>query len=567
MRKTLITALILLAGLLKPLHASAGASEAIAYLSSGPTSTSMATREVYSGGSFRMFVPQSSTQFVSITPPSFSAGCNGIDAAFGGFSFINGEKFKQMVKSIMSAAPGYALDLAIRTLCPMCADILQKIRELSNWANSLSMDSCGAAMSLVNSAAEGIVSMTTDTDDPAAWLRQRQNSGGEFFQNACKAASQGESEWYESAACNAGSFTKGVGKQIKSFMSGVNSGKSIQSLTSDEKTELDVAATGVNKTFAGALGLGIKDADVINLLMSVLGTSFTDPNTGGVVPLPGWGFVMDTQLSTKATKGKSETDLAATALIYVLMVGIDGKVDDSVYSQFEKKLLASIQKEFSQEKFSIPGLPYYECVDATGVVTHDLASDYFRCAAGNIKQTTLASAEAENNDLLSKEGYVTEVAKILISASENIANGTGLTKEQLSLINLAPLPVYRMLKVSAIYPEAGKDLIATYSKLIALMLMRSHFVDLVQPDTVEPLEWDKIAPYRKIINMAISKIAMTIETKKNFILGAEMAHMQNLNGILATVDRIIAEKAVTSGAAGAMLFSKTQAPSGVLGSQ
>jgi len=567
MKRMLLSAVLALSCSLFSVQASAGASDAIAYLSSGPTSAKMATRDVFTGGSFRMYVPQTQTQFVSITPPSFSAGCNGIDAAFGGFSFINGEKLKQMVKAIMSAAPGYALDLAIRTLCPMCADIMQKIRELSNWANSLSLDSCGAAMSLVNTAAEGIVSATTGTDDPAAWLRQRQNRSGEYYKNACKSANQGQAEWYDTAMCETGDFLDTTGKSIKKFMNGVNSGKSWSQLTSNDKTELDTALGGTNKTFIGALGLGIEDADAINLLMSVLGTSFQNPNTGGEVPLPGWGFVLDVKLSDEAKGDKTETELALDALIYVLMVGIDGKIDESIYNSSEKELLSDLKEQFNQEEFSIPRLPYYECVDATGTVTNDKPSDFFRCASGKVKETNLMDAAANNNIYLSNKGYVTEVAEILIKASQNIANGTGLTDEQMALINLSPLPVYRMLKVSAIYPEAGKDLVATYSKLIALMLMRSHFVDQIQPDSVQEVEWDKVAPYRSIVNSAISKLAMQIETKKEDILGAEMAHIQNLNGILGMVDRVIAEKAVTSGAAGSMLFSRTHAPSGVTGAQ
>ncbi|VZZ91554.1 conjugal transfer protein TraH [Escherichia coli] len=42
-----------------------------------------------------------------LTLPDINAGCGGIDAYLGSFSFINGEQLQRFVKQIMSNAAGY----------------------------------------------------------------------------------------------------------------------------------------------------------------------------------------------------------------------------------------------------------------------------------------------------------------------------------------------------------------------------------------------------------------------------------------------------------------------------
>ncbi|WP_425341509.1 conjugal transfer protein TraH [Escherichia coli] len=52
-------------------------------------------------------------QLISMTLPDINAGCGGIDAYLGSFSFINGEQLQRFVKQIMSNAAGYFFDLAL----------------------------------------------------------------------------------------------------------------------------------------------------------------------------------------------------------------------------------------------------------------------------------------------------------------------------------------------------------------------------------------------------------------------------------------------------------------------
>ncbi|NYY79549.1 hypothetical protein DMI66_27545 [Escherichia coli] len=54
-----------------------------------------------------MPAPGQNIQLISMTLPDINAGCGGIDAYLGSFSFINGDQLQRFVKQIMSNAAGY----------------------------------------------------------------------------------------------------------------------------------------------------------------------------------------------------------------------------------------------------------------------------------------------------------------------------------------------------------------------------------------------------------------------------------------------------------------------------
>ncbi|WP_172844158.1 conjugal transfer protein TraH, partial [Escherichia coli] len=54
------------------------------------------------GGSLYARTQVKNVQLISMTLPDINAGCGGIDAYLGSFSFINGEQLQRFVKQIMS---------------------------------------------------------------------------------------------------------------------------------------------------------------------------------------------------------------------------------------------------------------------------------------------------------------------------------------------------------------------------------------------------------------------------------------------------------------------------------
>lgn len=103
-------------------------------------------------GGFDVHFPTQSVQLVSVTPPSYSAGCNGIDLFMGGLSYISGEQFVGLLKGIAANAMGYSFSLAMRTLCPVCSTVVSDLQHVAQSANQLAIHQCQFAMGLVNSA-------------------------------------------------------------------------------------------------------------------------------------------------------------------------------------------------------------------------------------------------------------------------------------------------------------------------------------------------------------------------------------------------------------------------------
>lgn len=113
------------------------------------------TRTTISGGSFSARVPTTSFTLISYTPPSISAGCNGIDAHFGGFSFVNGVDYQKLVENIMQNALGLVINLAIKVGCEPCQNILQQISKAIRDITNLTIDSCMAASSAIEALNSG----------------------------------------------------------------------------------------------------------------------------------------------------------------------------------------------------------------------------------------------------------------------------------------------------------------------------------------------------------------------------------------------------------------------------
>ncbi|MBK5145536.1 conjugal transfer protein TraH [Budviciaceae bacterium BWR-B9] len=102
-----------------------------------------------SGGSIYARTSVKQIQLMSIQMPSLNAGCGGIDAYLGAFSFINGEQLQRLVKQIMSNAAGYAFDLALQATVPDMKKAKDFLQNLANDINSLSASTCQAAQAIV----------------------------------------------------------------------------------------------------------------------------------------------------------------------------------------------------------------------------------------------------------------------------------------------------------------------------------------------------------------------------------------------------------------------------------
>nr|WP_247887284.1 conjugal transfer protein TraH [Azospirillum sp. SYSU D00513] len=107
-------------------------------------------RGVFSGGSVSARNRIINENLISVVPPSFEAGCGGIDLFGGSFSFINADQFVQLMRGVAANAAGYAFHLALSTMAPDVAQTIEMMQKKVQELNQYFGNSCQLAQGLVN---------------------------------------------------------------------------------------------------------------------------------------------------------------------------------------------------------------------------------------------------------------------------------------------------------------------------------------------------------------------------------------------------------------------------------
>jgi len=115
-----------------------------------PTAYMGARRGVITGGSLSIRTPVVNIRPFALRGPSISIGCGGIDAYFGGFSFISKEQLVQAMRAIVTAAITYAFQIALEAMCPTCADILKTVQGWLKDINEMLTNSCEATRNFMD---------------------------------------------------------------------------------------------------------------------------------------------------------------------------------------------------------------------------------------------------------------------------------------------------------------------------------------------------------------------------------------------------------------------------------
>ncbi len=109
---------------------------------------------VATGGSFVVKVPRKDFTPVAIEAPHLKAGCGGIDVFLGAFALPSREEFVSFLRSIGSAMPGLAFQLALQYLSPDLNEQVTSFRDLIMKMTEKFSNSCVAAQTVVQGAAE-----------------------------------------------------------------------------------------------------------------------------------------------------------------------------------------------------------------------------------------------------------------------------------------------------------------------------------------------------------------------------------------------------------------------------
>ncbi|WP_420607466.1 conjugal transfer protein TraH [Novosphingopyxis sp.] len=115
----------------------------------GPSAFEGQSAGYYSLGNVWTRFPQKTTSIANLQLPSARAGCGGIDIFAGSFSFINAGEMVAMLKAVANNAVGFAFSLAVDTVCPECAKVMQEFAQKAQLMNNLNINSCEMAQGLV----------------------------------------------------------------------------------------------------------------------------------------------------------------------------------------------------------------------------------------------------------------------------------------------------------------------------------------------------------------------------------------------------------------------------------
>ena len=554
--RTLVLVVVALLMLeVRPVSASISASQAFQQLTTtyaGPGGYSTGTRNIMVAGSMRVWTPSTSVQLISLQPPSINAGCGGISLYFGGFSFINGAEFQQLVTDVMQNAEGYVMELAIRTLCPMCADILDSMQKLAQMANSLGANSCAIATDLVNKAAKYV------------GVGPNALSGGSqatASQHACSKEAQntGVVGDYDQALSSICSTVQAATSSVDQYIAGLSS-------AAQNQAESNLAAIHGNTEWVLLTQQGYADTDIKDLVLSLTGFS-VKPSEGNAqsVPYP--------------------STLTPHAYIQALLYGVDplatakllatqgpGGLSESAYSN----LAADYDKEaqaghYENSKVYLCGTtingqstpaPGWTPYGSTGWA--DACDGPFPPTTGSppgVAQITSLYGNSQF-DLLGQNGLLYDVGTDLGAAITAVQNNKAIPPQALALMQLTPLPVYQMVNIAAVYPGVASRLVSSYTQLIALQIAQSvterGLSDM--SSTVIGAPGSPGPGAFQAIQNTMRKLQHQIHADTR-VMDREVYMEEGMFTNIQQIQRVIADQATQNGLAGGMLFTRGLAAS------
>ena len=139
--------------LVKPLQASSALTQLFNSFASSTNVTSPGSYQdqaagYYTGGGLMMRNRTTHLRPITLSLPHIGADCRGIDAYFGGFSFIKGQQLVNMLRNLGSAAATYGFQLALKTMSPQIESLVTQIRNIALKASQFATNECHLAQQM-----------------------------------------------------------------------------------------------------------------------------------------------------------------------------------------------------------------------------------------------------------------------------------------------------------------------------------------------------------------------------------------------------------------------------------
>lgn len=115
---------------------------------SGPSYFDSGKRGYVSFGSFSLRQPVVIDQLVAFQLPSIRVGCGGIDLFGGGFHFMDFDYLATQFQNIISAAPAFAFEYALRAISEQTGTIMDSLKSIVDVLNQIQYNSCAMSRQL-----------------------------------------------------------------------------------------------------------------------------------------------------------------------------------------------------------------------------------------------------------------------------------------------------------------------------------------------------------------------------------------------------------------------------------
>ena len=135
------------------------------------------------GGAFAYRAPRKSFTAFSVSPPSLKAGCGGIDIFLGAFSLPSKEEFLSFLRSVGTAMPGLAFQLALQTMAPDLNEQVSRFTDLIRDYTNRYTDSCQAASALL------------EHSGAREFIERQTLSATNYLRSSGAASDQAEADW------------------------------------------------------------------------------------------------------------------------------------------------------------------------------------------------------------------------------------------------------------------------------------------------------------------------------------------------------------------------------------
>ena len=415
-----------------------------------------------SGGGIRVRVRHEGFQPISITPPSITGGCNGIDINFGGFSFVDGEEILTMLRTIAQGTTSQAFYIALTQGCPVCRTALDKISSMSNWANELGFDTCQVSTELAGWATSSL----TDAKTGACSAKQQNSAGNTNFFSSLTS---------NDGSCNSNEDAKEIIKELTKNCEGL-SGDALAECNSDNAGLMHLAGVSVYE-YLKAMGkinpLSTKDIIYLDIYMSLAGT-----HVNGALQRP---TLRASDLVNWVMCGLEEKDDTwmpedvlracepwwgvigeggAGRKVLSCSAGSDVHGEDSICAQVTTQDLSQYMEDrsfFATTGEGLSGVP----ISRYGIV-----------------QNLTATVDKIREKM--KGGGAAYVPVDPESGLEDPDSDNQLTAEEVSILASAPFPLYRLLNLEAYYDGIVDKLIGNSLGWVASVMAQEIAKDLVE---------------------------------------------------------------------------------------